>query len=119
MDADGRAVVAGMHFHASEGRVALVAKRLAGIGADLHGPAGIEHHRQRKKSDGEIDAFAAIEEAEGRTIKFFAASRFGLGIVILFLERIAAAVEGVASEARDDGLLNDGSWQEPPGTCGI
>lgn len=118
MDADGRAVVVRMHFHAGEGRVALVTKRLAGIGADLDGPAGIKHHRQRKKSDREVGAFAAIEEAEGRAIELFTTSRSGLGLGV-FVERIAAAVERVASEARDDGLLNDGSRQEPPGTCGI
>ena len=73
MDADGRAVVAGAHFHAGEGRVALVAKRLARVGADLHRPAGIKHQRQRKKSDREIGAFATIEEAERRTKEFFAA----------------------------------------------
>jgi len=72
VDADGGAIVAGMHIHAGEGRVALVTEGLAGIGAYLHGPAGIEHHRQRKKSDGEVEAFAAIEEAERGTIKFFA-----------------------------------------------
>jgi len=64
MDADGRAIVAGMHFHAGERRVALVAEGLSRIGADLHGPTGFQHHRQRKKSDGETGAFAAIKEGE-------------------------------------------------------
>ena len=100
--------------------MALVAERLAGIGADLHRPAGIKHHRQRQKSDGEIGAFAAIEEAQRRTIEFFAAGEFGVGIVvILFVERGAEAVNGVAGEAGDDGLVNDGGRQKLPGAFGI
>ena len=105
MDADGRAVVAGVHFHGGERRVALVAEGLARIGADLHGPAGIKHHGQGQKRDGEVDALAAVEEAERRAIEFFAAGGFGVGIVGIgvFVERVAAAVQGVASEARDYG----------------
>jgi len=86
VDADGRAVIAGMHFPAGKRRVALVAESLSRIGADLHRPAGFDHYRQRKKSHGEADAFTAIEETQGGAIEFFAASEFGLGIVvILFL----------------------------------
>src|SRR5208283_830126 len=121
VDADGRAVVAGMHFHTGEGRVALVAKRLAGIGADLHRPAGIEHHRQRKKSDGKAGALATVEEAERRAIEFLATGRFDLGIivVIFFVERLAAAVNGVAREARNDRLVNDGGGQKLPGPLSV
>jgi len=64
VDANRRAVVAGMNFPISERRVALVAEGLARIGADLHRPAGIKHGRQRKKSDGETEAFAAVKEGE-------------------------------------------------------
>ncbi len=120
MDADGRTIVAGMHFHAGERRVALVAEGLTRIRADLHGPARFDHYRQRKKSDGETDAFTAIEEAEGRAIEFFATGEFGFGIVvILFLERGAEAVHGVAGEARDGGLVNDGGRQKLPRPVGV
>ena len=120
MDANGRAVVAGMHFHAGEGRVALVAESLARIGANLHRPAGIKHHRQRKKSDGEAGAFAAIKEGERRTIEFFATGGFGGGIVvILFAERVAGAVHGVAGEAGDSVLVNDGGGQKSPRSFGV
>jgi hypothetical protein len=120
VDADGRAVVAGMNFHAGEGRVALVTEGLARIGADLHGPAGFHHRRQRKKSYGEAGAFTAIEESKGRTKEFFAASEFGLGIVVvLFAERVAGTVDGVAGEARDGGLVNDGGRQKLPRAIGV
>ena len=120
MDADGRAVVAGMHFHSGERRVALVAEGLAGIGADLHRPARFHHHRQRKQSDGETGAFAAIEETQGRPIEFFAAGEFGFGIVVIFFaQRVAGAMDGVAGEARDDGMVNDGSRQKLPRAVGV
>ena len=120
VDANGSAVVAGMHFSIGERRVALVAESLARIGADLHRPAGIKHGRQRKKSDGEAEAFAAVKESERRASEFFAGSKFRFGIVvILFAERVAEAVDGVAGEARDGVLVNGGGGQKLPGTVGV
>ena len=120
MDSNGRAVIPGMYFPTGERGMALVAESLTRIRADLHGPAGFHHHRQRKKSDGETDALTAIEETQGRAIEFFAAGEFRLGIVIiLFLERGAEAVDGVAGEARDNRLVNDGGRQKFPRAVGV
>ncbi len=114
MNANGRAVVTGMNFPIGERRVALVAEGLTRIGADLHRSAGIKHGRQRKKSNGETKAFAAIKEGERRAKEFFTSSEFGLGIVVLFLERSAEAVDGMASEAGDSVLVNGGGRQKLP-----
>jgi hypothetical protein len=100
--------------------MALIAESLAGIGADLHRPAGIKHGRQRKKSDGETEAFAAVKEGERRASEFFAGSEFRLGIVvILFAERVAGAVDGVASEAGDSVLVSGGGGQKLPRTIRV
>jgi len=120
VDAHGRAIVAGMHFPGGERRVALVAEGLSRIGTDLHRPAGIKHGRQRKKIDGETEAFAAVKEGERRASEFSAGSEFRFGIiVILFAERVAKAVDGVAGEARDGVLVNGGGGQKLPRAVGV
>lgn len=79
MDADGRAVVTTAHLQRGSGRVALVAQRLALVGADVHLARAIEHFRgQRQLRDGNVLEFAAIEQRDRRTIDFLLPTGHGL-----------------------------------------
>lgn len=61
MDADGRAVVAGMNLSSGSGRVALVAQSLALVGTDADLAVTIEHFGEREFGDGDEGEFAAVK----------------------------------------------------------
>jgi len=73
VNADRRAVVAGVDLRVGQWRVALVAQGLAGIGAHFDGPFALMHRGQSEHGDGHGFARAPVEECQrGRHDGFFA-----------------------------------------------
>jgi hypothetical protein len=70
VDADRGAIVTRANLRRGERCVALIAERLALIGADFYFAILIEHFRQGQLRDRDVTQFAAIEESEGGAIDF-------------------------------------------------
>lgn len=62
MDSDGRAIIAGTDLRVSVGCVALVAERLALVGADLHRACAFKHVRERQTIQRDVVLLAAVEQ---------------------------------------------------------
>jgi len=62
--ANGSAVVTGVDLSSGSGRVALVAQSLALVGTDRNGACSVEHFRERKFSDRNVNDFAAVKKSQ-------------------------------------------------------
>ena len=62
--ADGSAVVTGVDLSSGSGRVALVAQSLALVGTDRNRVCSVEHFRERKFRDRNVNEFAAVKKSQ-------------------------------------------------------
>jgi hypothetical protein len=103
MDSFGSAVITSSDLTVCQGGVALIAESLAGVVAHFEQASVVFDFRDGKKSGGDGLHRAAVEEGETGAVLLLAVAD-GSGFEAALVEDRAGAVDGVAGEARNDGL---------------